>query len=571
MSRLLARRLARRRDGERGFTLIEVIVAIAVLAIAATAVVPLLVAGARTAYAAKLHTQAKNLAQERLERMRSMPFHVDKQNGDFKDMLDTYFVSAAIVPATAGADGYVANGVGSGELPGAYYRYNIPASELAAFPRMKQVVMTQFLNQARQPVAPGAKYSNRAVDTAANGWFDKPASAVVRVMVVTSWTAFAKPRSYVVTTEIADAKNVVPTITTQARAIALRVTSTLPGDVQVTLNVGVISADGSLSTGSAAALRATGAATDQTPGPGLTGATASVAAPPDFAPSSAVTAAAPSCVDVCFGSTSVSGQAVSAVTGLPLVGSAASPVTASVTRDLALTNGVSFSNAPTGSAVDTRLGLVLGQPFVRVAEPSSGNVADAQGYLAATAGSSHAVAAGVSSASNTVELFPVTTLGAGPGGAVVSAPTPLVRIRYVSPSGGGAARATLTCNSSATTPTVTATYRLEVDYWNKQPNGTFGYTTVVIEPGVSDPLATVPLATTQVGPDVATGQPLMLGDYIATWGSLTAAQTQVANRRVTSALPGIVSIGTQPTRPGDATSTMSLDVGRLSCVAEDSR
>src|SRR3954466_2420663 len=74
-------------------------VAITLVAIAAGGAIPLLIVGMKAANNSKLQTQAKNLAQQRLESMRDLAFHVDRQNGPFVDLLDIYYTQ---VPAVAG-------------------------------------------------------------------------------------------------------------------------------------------------------------------------------------------------------------------------------------------------------------------------------------------------------------------------------------------------------------------------------------------------------------------------------------------------------------------------------------
>ncbi len=91
---VLTRRL-RRTQGEPGFTLVEVLVAITLLAIVAAGLFPLLITGVRASVAAKYNTQAKNLSNERIEQMRNLTWHVAPSEGQYVDLLDIYFTDAA--------------------------------------------------------------------------------------------------------------------------------------------------------------------------------------------------------------------------------------------------------------------------------------------------------------------------------------------------------------------------------------------------------------------------------------------------------------------------------------------
>src|SRR6266702_4699706 len=88
----VARRLAR---DDRGFTLVEVLAAMIVFAIAATAVTTMFAAGLRASLLTKMDTTAKNLSQQRFEQIRNLPFHIDQVSSGTNppDLLDTYFVA----------------------------------------------------------------------------------------------------------------------------------------------------------------------------------------------------------------------------------------------------------------------------------------------------------------------------------------------------------------------------------------------------------------------------------------------------------------------------------------------
>jgi hypothetical protein len=112
-----------------------------------------------------------------------------------------------------------------------------------------------------------------------------------------------------------------------------------------------------------------------------------------------------------------------------------------------------------------------------------------------------------------------------------------------------------------------------VSYWTYN-NGAPKYKSVALSwtssGSGSDPLAAVPLSTV-VYQDQATNPTvvLRLSDYISSW-STTQSITETANSGVHQ-IPGVVNITSQPVRAGDPTSSVGVQVGLLSCAAEDSR
>src|SRR3954451_20950999 len=85
---------------DRGFTLIEIMVALGLLVVVMTAALPAFLGMLRSTVTTKMETQAKNLTQERLEQMRDLRFHVDRQNGPFLDVLDVYYTNAPVTPVS---------------------------------------------------------------------------------------------------------------------------------------------------------------------------------------------------------------------------------------------------------------------------------------------------------------------------------------------------------------------------------------------------------------------------------------------------------------------------------------
>src|SRR3982751_3622674 len=88
-------------------------VALGLLTVVLTAALPAFLGMLRTTVTTKMETQAKNLTQERLEQMRDLRFHVDRQNGPFLDVLDVYYTNAPVTPAatTVTAGGATLSGI----------------------------------------------------------------------------------------------------------------------------------------------------------------------------------------------------------------------------------------------------------------------------------------------------------------------------------------------------------------------------------------------------------------------------------------------------------------------------
>ena len=81
-----------RRDD--GFTLVEVVVALAIVMVVAASLLPQLVAGIQATSTARTISQAKGVVQGQLDRMRNLPYYVSPAAGDHKDVLDYYFRNA---------------------------------------------------------------------------------------------------------------------------------------------------------------------------------------------------------------------------------------------------------------------------------------------------------------------------------------------------------------------------------------------------------------------------------------------------------------------------------------------
>lgn len=581
----------RRRDD--GFSLVEIIVALGILAIVSTALLPQLIIGIRSTGTARVVSQSKGVAQAELERMRNLPFHITPDAGDYRDVLDFYYrnrtvpattpsctsASGAYTTPTTGWSGYVASGSSARcsyePATGAFYRTvrEVPASTGST--SFVIVVDAQFLSGATPPlpVSPASGYDTQTTAGA------RPASAQLAATVTVLYRDRATLRPTTTTTQIFDQ----PTRTSRIRAdggvTALEVGSVTTANGPVSLSAGLLNLAGSLSYASTASLNLSGVTAGLATGETSTTTSRTVSAPPTSV--AAVDSLPPGvlgsvgCQVACWGGTRLGKASVSATQGLPAIGSAASPAQALLTD---LSNlGITFG---TGSSADYRTGLDLSGPLVRVSDDATAHATGvATGCGPGSAGASAFVSAGgyltttgasapdpsvvetcVVARTASIALFPTTF-----------APRGVVQVEL--------RRASARCrvHGAAHTATTASDYEAVVRHWD----GSGYQVAATVTPAAGpDPLDAVPLTT-------AVGGGHTLGDYIASWSSLTSVEvaTSAAPRRAEVKIPGVVTIATQPARTGterldpadptsplvDPTSAVSLTAGALSCRAEDGR
>jgi prepilin-type N-terminal cleavage/methylation domain-containing protein len=192
-----------RRD-ERGFTLIEIAVSLSVFAIVMVSLTLLFDTSLETASRSRFDELGKTVAQQKLEEVRSLPYHISQSEepGDV-DVLDLYFP----------------NLTGTTSIPGATGAYNGTANvwtftttqTVTADGRDFQVqTAMQFVaaldTGALQPLAPLAGYNSNAANV------DEPAGNAVRVVVTASRTTGGQPRSQSLETVISQAEEDRPSV-----------------------------------------------------------------------------------------------------------------------------------------------------------------------------------------------------------------------------------------------------------------------------------------------------------------------------------------------------------------------
>jgi prepilin-type N-terminal cleavage/methylation domain-containing protein len=550
-------RLRNRIEAEDGFSLVEVIVAVGILAIAAVGIMPLVVSALKAAYSAKFQTQSKSLVQEQIDYMRSLPFHVDASNGPYRDLLDTYYPNTTAAASPAGSatarnvlGGYVTSSAvrAAGEPSGAFYRYVAPVD--ASFSSFRTVVDAQLLDKDLTVLLPPSGYDASLAGSDTSG------ARLIGITVINSWTVGGSLKTFRVYTQIADAKPAAPVINGSARAAAVSVVGSSSDGVKTNVVAGYIDESGSVSTGSVGSVKAVGAYIDRFPGTRLTGASALADAPPDVTTPLSQSddlgqdLTPGTCALACIGRTYVSGVGVLVAQGLPTIASSSSPVIAAL-RGTGSPSGMSL-NTDVDPTLAATLMLASG-PKVLVRNTNSGaDLAGSSGYLTSTTGSTHLVNTHVTS-SGSLEVLPTTFTPVGRGVVEVVLTSSSVDCKANGISGGS---------------TATAAFSATVYYWSAASGGYVALGTV--QPGnTSDPLP-APSTLTVYSSGATT---LRLSNYIADWHSALAGSftTDTNGRFAQASLDGVVAVNTIDLRPGDTTSGVQAKLGALSCSAEDAR
>ena len=529
-------RRLRRAEGQDGFSLVEILVSISIFGVVAAAILPLLVAGMRGGTVAKLGTQAKGVAQERLEQMRTLPYYIAQQNGDYLDVLDVYFRDTVTTTAA-----------GAATDPCQTRRYILASKSYECVARttvvgattFNQTIVTRFVNASGAVVTPLSTY--RSWQSGA----DAPASGLLEVVITTTWKVGNDSKSFVLRSSIASSASGTPLITSQIRASAVKVTGATELGDALQFEAGLLSADGSKATASSANASAVGAYASRSSGASAQGAEMTLNAPADDVqtlPATVDPQMLDSCLLICFGDTKIKGEPRAIVsTGVPQIGvNGATKALASQLSDSgeAARRGFSFSNTDPATAA-VQLG-VSNLALVTAVDSGAGALATSEGYLDAKGTGATSVTASVKAAANTVRLFRSAT-----------APEGLVQVKLTN--------ASLTCVDGAGAG-VTADWAAEV----RVHTSALGYTTYTVAPNAS----ALPAPST-----ITTSSGFPLSRYVQAWSGLVgsaASAQQASTSGVMANIPAVVTILTTQTRP-DVDSAINIAVGAVSCKAEDNQ
>ena len=575
---------------DRGFTLVEVLVAMGLLAVVMTASLPAFLGMLRSAVASKMQTQGKNLAQERLEQMKDLRFHVDRQNGPFLDLLDIYYTNATAASPTTTVPvantnltgNYIsAAGAAGGEPAGPFYRVRIPS--IAGAVGFSQIVDTQFIAPDGSAV-PATRFEG-GYDSQTAG-FDAAPSGVVAVTIITKWNEGSTARSLRTYTRITDGRPQAPLIQTQARAAAVDITSTGADGTTLELQGGLSSADGAQSSGSSVAGFATGALATRTGYPAVTGVSSKFSLPSQAlvtAGAAGPAAAGGGCSWYAWGSNNVTNAGGDVTTGLPKspanVDSAATP---NVMTGYISSNGggscasMSYDNLVGGGvprlvSLTDPLGYEMGlAPYVKALDITGGSVPAISGstYVSSndlTATPQKSIAGASAKSLQPVTLFPGNSESGGQG---------LVSLTLLS--------ASVDCASATTSGslgTASGKYSFRLGWWGKGVldllprwhTQTWSYDSTLS----SSPVLLAGSDTWDPA-NTTLGNGRKLSDLITSpaVGAKPAVLTEGATTGLRGFSDGIFSVTTASTQLNEASpgySAIKVQVGQLTCVADDQR
>jgi prepilin-type N-terminal cleavage/methylation domain-containing protein len=576
---------------DRGFTLIEVVVAIGILMIVVAALLPQLVVGIRANGVARTVSQAKGVAQGQLDRMRNLPYHVSPAAGDYRDVLDFYYrnltpagtatcpsTGPEIVPQTSWS-GYVAAGAARCRYEpasGPFYRSVevVPAS--AGSGGFTVVVDTQFLSGTTPPsaVTPVAGYNTQSTGN------DTPAASQIGITVTVVYTDRGEVHPVTTYSQLADQPETTVRVKSEIDVTTLDIGSETTLNGPITYSAGLLKLAGSLTYASTVGGNINATTAGLASGDKASGASSAVAAPPATA-ASTVTAGPGSlsagCSLGCWGGTQVDLGVVTSEQGLPTAGSQSAPMQALLTNPGL--SGLKFGNS---AGNNYRGSLDLDPPLVQLDSNATSSASGlAPGCTVGSSGAaSYVTASGYLTTTDDLNMASPTTVDACATARAANislfptdfAPRGVVQIRL--------RRAVARCLVSGSTHSATASsdYEAVVRYYD---GSSYVSLPTVSPTNTDDPLDSVDLDTLSVG----SGK--QLGDYIASWSSLLSSEV-ISTQQTGLAevqLPGVVTIASQPVRSGltlldpdnltspliDPTSVVSLTMGAVSCSALDER
>jgi type II secretory pathway pseudopilin PulG len=286
---------------EEGFTLIEVVVAISIVMVVVTALLPQLVAGIRATGTARTVSQAKGVVQGQLDRMRNLPFYVSPAAGDHKDVLDYYFrdteagaaptciVSGKYVALDVGATGYVRPGgarCSYEPATGAFYRSVTKIPPAPGTVGFTVVVSTQFLTGATPPqaIAPPTGptgYNSQSPDAGEA----TPLTSQIGVSIAVLYSNRGTVHPVTSYTQLYDQPTSTMRTRAEVGATTLEVGSSTESNGAMSLSAGLLNLVGSLTYASTVTGNLNSVSASFATGQQGSGAAANVAAPPATAAS----------------------------------------------------------------------------------------------------------------------------------------------------------------------------------------------------------------------------------------------------------------------------------------------
>ena len=562
-------------------------VAMGLTALVMTAALPAFIAMLRSSATVKLDTKAKNLSQERLEQMKDLRYHIDRQNGPFLDLLDIYYTNAnsagtttsTSVAGTTLTGKFVNSGAAANGEPAAPF-YRITTGAIAGASGYSQIIDSQFLAPDGSVIGSSGfvdRYDSQTVGS------DQAPSLMLGVTIITSWADGTKAKSFRTLTRISDGRPQLPVIQTQGRAVAVDVTSSAADGSTVELQGGVASADGSQSSGSTVAGYATGALATQTGATTISGLLSQFNLPTQAVTSSG--AAGPQSGAGCgwygFGHTALNDITGDISTGLPKAPADVDPLVPANVLSGSITDNsggscglLSYDNLANGGVAlgsANPTGFEMGAaPFVKVFDTGSGSLPAIQG---AAYVNSNALVSVPQKSTSGAAAFSKRQVILFPNNPEAGTNKGLVAVTLT--------QASVDCASgtSTTDGTVVGKYSLKLEWWGKGPADsvlTWHTATWSYDSGAAAAPVLASGSDTWDPVNTSLGNGLKLSQLVV--ASLTGGAPAVVNSGATSGLRGftngiltLTTGSTQSNEAGAGYSAIKVQLGQLTCVSDDQR
>jgi prepilin-type N-terminal cleavage/methylation domain-containing protein len=564
--------MRRRMADESGFTIIELMAALAIFSLAAASLLAVLVAGIQTAGIARDRTVAKDLARQRLEEMRRLPFFQSYSTFPRKtDLLDTYFPDLASPRYQTTPDADLCGTAAT--CP----RYTVTENPVAGFSRYRMEIVTRFIDEDLAPETPASGYRWDSASA------DRPPTRLLAVDIRVFWGT-ANPKSFVLRSQLGEALLEDVVLQGSATGTVVRVDTAYSDSSTLLVEGGKSTSTvfvGRVSSARTETLAASARVTED--GGGVTeirGAQSVAGSPPDVGPlgssnsggslnhpNASLTGFGASCGSRCVATigTSTVDNVTSAVTGTPPAASGRLTLRPGEDAEEGGQAGFAATNE-IDSSLENYRALVAGQEFVRVRK-SSGSLRPAK-LETSCAQQTTSTACVASGSMSELRMIPVTLAGlpTSTGGYLVtvrfSELTARATARRLGATGSGLAQVTF-CGT--------------LTYWSWNGSGwVSNAVTITNTPATCGAAGTLPdPSSVPLGQSPLDGRALFLSDYVSSWAALTAGTTTLSADQTTAeaVLDGVVRITTAPTRraSGYESSGFLVNVGTLRVQAVDRR
>lgn len=549
----LTSRLRRALRAEGGFTLIELVAAMAVFMLAAGAVISVLLAGMSTASFARDRTIGKDLARQQVEEMRRLPFYLAFSTFPRKaDLLDTYYpdsgnLSPSGYDATNPADPF----------------YKVTIDPVPGYPRYRFEIVSRFLDADLNAIPPDSGYRYNDPGN------DRPPSVLLSVEVLALWRSGNRQSRFLLQTQMGATRLEEVTVAGSVTTTMLRVDTRFDNGTTFLAEVGrgnsnIHEAGTSTARNESQAASARLVSLDGTTKE-MRGISLLLGAPPDVGPTSTPTSSDinlvydPTFLEVARLGPSQIKNVLAKVTSVP-----------PTARGEVLVREAGFPGDRGFGATNQVQGdynfLDSNKEFVRVVKVGASPPLRFDGNCTTTTASPQTVSCESSGSLQALRLIPTrgwTSVGVDDltanNGYLVSVTLTSVRVRAVAARPGGGGTASVLAEFAGT---VSLWTWLEGVGWSENPFS--------IQNGLANPL---PDLSTCIALRTDGTCVIPLSAYISSWKALSNGTTNIADggRRAEASLPGVVTIATTSTSSIFAEGGFTLLIGDMKAQANDRR